>query len=147
LFMLLRGKDEPPDIEDLGSVLCNSSIQTLHLPTISFFSPMVTQVRQWNLILPYYIVVVVTGEGWDPRYWRPGISPLQQFYSNITSPHYQFFLTYGHTGQTMKFNTTLLCCWCCYGGRMSPRYWIPGISPSRQFYSNITSPNSQYVFT
>ncbi len=33
-------------------------------------------------------VVVVTGEGWDPRYWRPGISPSRQFYSNITSPHF-----------------------------------------------------------
>jgi hypothetical protein len=37
-----------PDIEDLGSVLCDSSIQTLRLPTISLFSPMVTQVRQRN---------------------------------------------------------------------------------------------------
>jgi hypothetical protein len=30
---LLRGKDETPDIEDLGSVLRDSSIQTLRLPT------------------------------------------------------------------------------------------------------------------
>jgi hypothetical protein len=47
LLLLLRGKDETRDIEDLGSVLRNSSIQTLCLPTISLFSPMVTtQVRQ-----------------------------------------------------------------------------------------------------
>jgi hypothetical protein len=45
-LLLLRGKDEIPDIEDLGSVLRNSSIQTLCLPTISLFSPLVTQVKQ-----------------------------------------------------------------------------------------------------
>ncbi len=33
------------------------------------------------------------------------ISPLRQFYSNITSPHYQFILTYGHIGQTTRFLT------------------------------------------
>ncbi len=33
--MLLRGKDETPYIEELGSVLCDSSIQTLSLPTKS----------------------------------------------------------------------------------------------------------------
>ncbi len=32
-MLLLRGKDETPDIEDLGSVLRDSSIQTLRLPT------------------------------------------------------------------------------------------------------------------
>ncbi len=32
-MLLLRGKDETPDSEDLASVLCDSSIQTLHLPT------------------------------------------------------------------------------------------------------------------
>ncbi len=31
LFLLLWGKDETPGIEDLGSVLRNSSIQTLRL--------------------------------------------------------------------------------------------------------------------
>jgi hypothetical protein len=46
LLLLLWGKDETPDIEDLGSVLCNSTIQTLRLPTIRLFSPMITQVRQ-----------------------------------------------------------------------------------------------------
>ncbi len=38
MYLLLWGKDETPDIEDLGSVLCNSSVKTLHLPTISLFS-------------------------------------------------------------------------------------------------------------
>jgi hypothetical protein len=33
LLLLLRGKDETSDIEDLGSVLRDSSIQTLRLPT------------------------------------------------------------------------------------------------------------------
>ncbi len=46
LLLLLRGKDETPDIEDLGSVLHDSSIQTLRQSTISLLSPMVTQVRQ-----------------------------------------------------------------------------------------------------
>ncbi len=32
LMLLLRGKDETPDTEDLGSVLCDNSIQTLCLP-------------------------------------------------------------------------------------------------------------------
>ncbi len=45
-MLLLLGKDETPDIEDLGSVLRYSSIQILGIPTISLFSPMVTQVRQ-----------------------------------------------------------------------------------------------------
>jgi hypothetical protein len=46
LLAVVRGKDETPDIEDLGSVFCDISIQTVCLPTISLFSPMVTQVRQ-----------------------------------------------------------------------------------------------------
>ncbi len=33
LLLILREKDETPDIEDLGSVLHDSSIQTLHLST------------------------------------------------------------------------------------------------------------------
>jgi hypothetical protein len=33
LLLLFRGKDETPDIENLGSVLRDSSIQTLRLPT------------------------------------------------------------------------------------------------------------------
>jgi hypothetical protein len=33
LLFLLWGKDETPDIEDPGSVLRDSSIQTLRLPT------------------------------------------------------------------------------------------------------------------
>jgi hypothetical protein len=45
-MLLLQGKGETSDIEDLGSVLHDSSIQTLCLPTITLFSPMVTQVRQ-----------------------------------------------------------------------------------------------------
>ncbi len=46
LLLLLRGKDETPDIEDLKSVLRDSFIQTLRLPTISLFLTMVAQVRQ-----------------------------------------------------------------------------------------------------
>jgi hypothetical protein len=40
ILLLLRGKDETPDIEDLGSVLRDSSIQTLRLPTqfLSYYS-------------------------------------------------------------------------------------------------------------
>ncbi len=37
VVLLLRGKDETPDIEDLGSVLRDSSIQTLHLPTHVYY--------------------------------------------------------------------------------------------------------------
>jgi hypothetical protein len=33
LLLLLRGKDEIADFEDLWSVLCDSSIQILRLPT------------------------------------------------------------------------------------------------------------------
>ncbi len=33
LVLLLRGKDETPDIKDRGTVLRDSSIQTLRLPT------------------------------------------------------------------------------------------------------------------
>ncbi len=46
MLLLLLGKDETPDIEGLGSVLHDSSIQALRLPTISLFLLMVTQVRQ-----------------------------------------------------------------------------------------------------
>ncbi len=53
--------------------------------------------------LEHVVVFVITGEEWDPRYWGPGINSSRQFYSNITSPHYQFILTYGHTGQTARF--------------------------------------------
>jgi hypothetical protein len=35
LLLLLQGKEETLDIEDLGSVLLDSSIQTFGLPTIS----------------------------------------------------------------------------------------------------------------
>jgi hypothetical protein len=55
LLLLLRGKAETPDIENLGSVLRDSSIQTLRLrlPTIGLFSPMVTQVRQRDFYSHY----------------------------------------------------------------------------------------------
>jgi hypothetical protein len=47
--------------------------------------------------------VVVTGEDETPDIEDLGSAFVTQFYSNITSPHYQFVLTYGHTGQTMRF--------------------------------------------
>ncbi len=33
MLLLLRGKDETPDMEEMGSVLRNSSIQALRHPT------------------------------------------------------------------------------------------------------------------
>ncbi len=50
VVVVVRGKDETPGIEDLGSVLRDSSNQTLHLPRISFFSPMITQIQTTRFI-------------------------------------------------------------------------------------------------
>ncbi len=51
LLLLLRGKDETLVIEDLGSVLCDSSIQTFHLPTLVISKLDRKMVACWLMLL------------------------------------------------------------------------------------------------
>ncbi len=46
-----------------------------------------------------HLMLLLQGEDETPDIEDLAADPLRQFYSNITSPHYQFIITYGHTGQ------------------------------------------------
>jgi hypothetical protein len=59
------------------------------------------------VLLLFLLFFVVTGEGWDSRYWRPGISPSRQFYSNITSPQKDVVLI-GYTFIYIKLMWSIL---------------------------------------